>query len=123
MSKRSDLIKSRHSSSALIVLAEEMMVRHDRQLRNYSKVDRPNIGARIGKSLDSLLGLIHLAMKKYKKEATLRDTDAELSKLHSLIYVAYEQKALSSGQAVEWMELLDTAGKMLGGWIKQSKDN
>lgn len=123
MTKRDQLIKSPHCSSALIVLAEQMMVKHDRQLRNYSKVDRPNIGARIGKSLDAFLGLVHSAMKKFKKETTLRDADAELAKLHSLIYVAFEQKAISAGQTAEWMELLDTAGKMLGGWIKQSKEN
>lgn len=71
----------------------------------------------------TLYRLIVTANKKYYKKTTLQDADVELAVLRGFIRLAAnkELRYLPMNKYENWAKKLDEIGRMLGGWIKATK--
>lgn len=110
--------KLTYVSTPLKVCISEMYKAHLREVAHYNKIYKPTIGVDIRESILQLRECVNKALKMQKKDTALRDADIALENLRDGLWVAYELKCISEGQLGLWIERLDTAGKMLGGWIK-----
>ena len=71
-------------------------------------------------SLD-ILELITRAIYTQNRQGLLKQVNLKLEILRILIRLCHERKFLSTSQYQYAAEQLDAAGRMVGGWMKQSK--
>lgn len=86
----------------------------------FSKGLRPTLGNRlIERALDVLETVVKL---QYTRERRLlfREANLALERLRILLRLCFERRLLSTGQYEEFASEVDTASRMLGGWIRQA---
>ena len=60
--------------------------------------------------------------KKYYKKTTLQELDVEVMKLRAYLRLAQELGFLPFKKYEIWSEMIVEIGKMVGGWIKSTKN-
>lgn len=109
--------------SPLRALIQDIYKAHLREVVHYNKVYKPTIGADIRQDILALRAGVNRALRtpdkrRDQKISALRSADIALENLRDGLWTASELKCVSEGQLSEWCKRLDTAGKMIGGWIK-----
>ena len=87
-------------------------------LRQFPKFERHVLAAEMRASMWGLLRLIVLCNKRYHKNTTLQDRDAELDLLRCQVRLAKGLGYLDFQKYEHWAKLNDEIGRMLGGWLK-----
>lgn len=102
---------------------EDMILYGNQALMNFPRAERYAMAADIKRSMYTLYRLIITANKKYYKKTTLQDADVELAVLRGFIRLAAnrETRYLPMNKYENWAKMLDEIGRMLGGWIKATK--
>lgn len=97
-------------------------------MRQFPKSEKHTLAAEIKASMYALLKLLIAASKKYYKKTTLQEIDVELQFLKTTVRLASELRNspgetpfLSLKKYEEWSRHLSEIGKILGQWIKNSK--
>jgi four helix bundle protein len=90
-------------------------------LRQFPKSEKFALAAEIKGVMARLLRLIVRANKRYHKKTTLQDVDIELATLRTYVRLAKDLKFLPFRKYENWAKMLDEIGRMLGGWIKSTK--
>ena len=92
-------------------------------LRQFPKSEKHTLAAEIKQSMYRLLKLIITANKRYYKKTTLQDIDVELEFLRHMIRLSADTELhfLPFKKYENWLKMLNEIGRMLGGWIKSSK--
>jgi len=97
-------------------------------LHQYRKIipkhDRFSIFAKCEQSLLDILELIILASSQSKKEKlpTLKQASLKLNVFRIFVRLLKDVKALDSKKYIILENMADQIGRMLGGWIRSSKD-
>lgn len=93
-------------------------------LKQFPKSEKYALASDVKKSMYNLLRLIVETNKKYYKKTTLQQIDVELDILRTFIRLAADRnlKYLPLNKYENWAKLLNEIGKMLGGWIKSTKE-
>lgn len=106
----------------------DMIVYGNAALIQFPKTEKFILASDIRKSMYDLLKLAITVQKKYYKKTTLQELDVELDILRNLIRVAadkrlYQDKkpCLPFKKYEYWAKMVDEIGKMLGGYIKNTK--
>lgn len=82
----------------------------------------------MGQKIENLtLEILELGFKttysiKTEKFQLLKNTDAKVHLLKTLIRLSYEIKAIDNKKYLALQEQLQEIGKMIGGWIKYSQN-
>lgn len=90
-------------------------------LRQFPKSEKYALASEMKAVMARLLRLIIQANKRYFKKTTLQDIDIELATLRAYTRLAKDLGFLSIKKYENWSKLLSEIGKMLGGWIKSTK--
>ncbi|WJQ12742.1 diversity-generating retroelement protein Avd [Geobacillus stearothermophilus] len=90
-------------------------------LRQYPKSEKHTLAAETKRSMYELLKLIIRANKRYYKKTTLQDIDIELDNLRYLVRLGNGLGFLPFKKYENWSRLLDELGRMIGGWMKSTK--
>lgn len=98
---------------------------YQKRVRYFPKYYRFTLGARIDDSLLEMLEHLILAQKKTKKSKVLllEKADVKLQVLKLLIRASHELEALPHGGYISLQKQVIEIGKMLGGWIKYTKEH
>ena len=101
----------------------DMILYGNQCLHQFPKYEKYVLAADIRRSMYTLLQLIIRANKKYYKKTTLQEIDIELETLRTLIRLASDNslRYLPLKKYEHWSKQLNEIGKMLGGWIKATK--
>jgi four helix bundle protein len=93
-------------------------------LKQFPKSEKYALASDIKRAMYSLLKLIIETNKKYYKKTTLQQIDVELDTLRTFIRLAADPslKYLPLNKYENWAKLLNEIGRMLGGWIKSTKE-
>ncbi len=96
---------------------------HD-YVRFFPKIEKYSLGQKIENLiLDTLeLSIKTFYLPKQEKLTHLRKIDAKISLLKILIRLSNEIKSLDNKKYLILQEKLQEIGKMLGGWIKSTKE-
>jgi hypothetical protein len=102
---------------------EDMIYYGNQALIQFPKTERFVLAAEIRQRMYNIYSLIITANKKYFKKTTLQDIDVELEVLRGLLRLAANKnlRYLPMNRYENWSKLLNEIGKMLGGWIKATK--
>ncbi|MBU2101153.1 four helix bundle protein [Patescibacteria group bacterium] len=74
-------------------------------------------------SLDIIEGiLLASGIPKDKKSAVLEEVSRKLNLLRILLRLAYDVKSIDNKKYIHLQSTVDEIGRMLGGWIKSTKD-
>ena len=94
------------------------------RVQKFPKKDRYTIGARIENKLLEIIELIILATTKtgLSQMLILNKADINLKVFRLFIRIANKTKSLPDTGFIEISEKTVEVGKMLGGWIKYTKD-
>lgn len=82
----------------------------------------------MGQKIENLiLEILELSFKvsystKIEKPQLLKDADAKIHLLKTIIRLAYEIKALDDKKYLALQEQLQEIGRMIGGWIRYSQN-
>lgn len=89
----------------------------------FPKRDRYTLGARLEQNILNLLELLILAESKdsSSKLLILKKSDHHIQVLKMMVRMAHEVKAMPQSRYINNEEKLLEVGRMLGGWIKQTK--
>lgn len=87
------------------------------------KQDRHTIWQRCENTVLEILEGILLASQLSKKEKlpALEKTSLKVNLFRVVVRLAHDTKAIDSSKHVQLQEMTDEVGRMLGGWIKQTK--
>lgn len=115
--------KEEYTPMAIQQKVEDMIFYGNQALLNFPKAERYAMAADIKRSMYALYRLIIAANKKYYKKTTLQDADIELAVLRGFIRLAAnrELRYLPMHKYEIWAKMLDEIGRMLGGWMKATK--
>lgn len=97
---------------------QDMYKLHLRERVHFPKDYKPTVAEDIHRDIAELGHQVNKAARQAQKKAALRDADIKLEDLRDHVFTAHELKCLSEGQLGNWIELMDAAGKMIGGWLK-----
>jgi hypothetical protein len=94
----------------------------DRTLK-FPKAVRFTFSSRIDNlTLDILEGIVAARYAKAgQKDAVLREVDSKMTRLRVLLRLSHQRSFLSHSGYERLMELIDEAGRMLGGWRRQQE--
>ena len=96
------------------------------RLRKYPKSEKFVLVSEIRKSMFSTMRLILRANKIYgdseKRLDFLNEIDAEIQVQKFFVRFSHREKYTSNKNYMEWSRRLDEIGKILGGWIKATRD-
>ena len=96
------------------------------RLRNFPKSEKYAMAASIKNSMFDTLKYILRANKIYgdsqKRLDMLNIIDAEMQLQKTLVRLAHEYRYISNKNYVEWSRRLDEIGRILGGWIKSTRN-
>jgi hypothetical protein len=92
-------------------------------LKLFPKTEKYSLGQKIE---NLILEILELSFKinysaKNEKMILLKETDAQVHLLKTLIRLAYEVKALDNKKYLKFQEQLQEIGRMIGGWIRYSQ--
>ena len=99
----------------------EMMTYAYQALRNFPKAEKFAMVADIKRTMDTMLGLIVAAQKKYYKKTTLQELDVANTTLRYYVRLANTLGFLPNKQYEIWSKQIVEIGKIIGGWINSSK--
>lgn len=91
-------------------------------LDHFPKSQRHVISAEIRLSMERIDALIIRAQKQYFKKTTLQDLDIEMAILQSKVSRARDLGYLPGKKHEIWMRMLIELGKMIGGWMKSTRN-
>jgi len=102
---------------------EDMIYYGNQALLQFPKAERYALAADIKNSMYTFYRLIITANKKYYKKTTLQDADVELEVLRGFLRLAVNKnlRYLPINKYENWSIMISEIGKMLGGWIKSTK--
>jgi hypothetical protein len=107
---------------------EDMICYANQCLLQFPKVERYAFVTEIKKSMYGMHKLIIAANKKYYKKTTFQEIDVELEILRAFIKLAADRDISGNNTAYLplrkyeiWSGMLNEIGRMLGAWIKASK--
>lgn len=94
-------------------------------LQHFPRTIRYTIGEKIDLLLLKIMGYAYNAshLKKQEKLPILQKISLYLDNIKFLVYVTWELKAVDDKKYARISEHLFEIGNMLGGWIKQQKQN
>lgn len=92
-------------------------------LKHFPRQDRYTVGQKSANLSLEILELLLLASYKSKNEKSvyLERASAKLDVLKILLRLSFETKVINQQKYLSFENLLIEIGKMLGGWIKQTK--
>ncbi len=90
-------------------------------LAQYPKAERHTLVADIKLTMGNMVRLITRANKEQRKTEHLRQLDAELELLRTLVRLSMDLQYLPMRKYEQWSRYLTEIGKMLGGWIKSTR--
>lgn len=90
-------------------------------LRQFPKSEKYALAADIKNSMYKTLELIIVANKHYYKKNTLRELDVEVDKLKTLVRLSKDLGFLPFKKYKILTAYIVEIGKMVGGWIKSTK--
>ena len=93
-----------------------------RALKLYPKYERFLLCAEIRNSMMTIERLIVTAWLRYHKQTTFRDLDVEKEVLKRWVIKSLRLGYITAGKSIEWIEIIDTLGRQIGGWIKHEKN-
>lgn len=92
-------------------------------IEQFPKSQKFSLAQDMKKCLDSIMRLVIMANKKYTKKTTLQELDVENEALKIYIRMAFELGYLPPKKYEIWSKLAVEVGKMIGGWIKATREN
>lgn len=92
-------------------------------LEQFPKSQKFSLAQDIKKCLDMVMRLVVTANKKYTKKNTLQELDVEIATLKVYIRMAHDLGYLPPKKYEHWGKLIVEVGRMVGGWIKATKEN
>lgn len=92
-------------------------------IEQFPKSQKFSLAQDMKKCLDSIMRLVIMANKKYTKKTTLQELDVENEALKTYIRMAHELGYLPPKKYEVWTEKAVEVGKMIGGWIKATREN
>ncbi len=98
-----------------------MMLYGYQALAQFPKSEKFALAVDIKRCLDQILEREIEAQKKYFKKTTLQDLDVELAKLKAYLRLAHDLRFLPLKKYELWSAKVVEIGKMIGGWIKSTK--
>lgn len=91
---------------------------------NVKKQDRHTLWQRCGNiTLDVLENLLWASqLSKLEKLPVLEKTSVKLNFLRVFLRLCKEVKVIDANKYIKWQETIDEIGRMLGGWIRSTKE-
>ena len=95
-------------------------------IRKFPKSEKFSLAAHIKDSMFDTLRYILRANKIYgntnRRLDLLNTIDAEIQLQKIFVRIAHSNKYISSKQYMNWSKMLDEIGRILGGWIKATRN-
>jgi len=90
--------------------------------RTFTKSEKYSLGARIeDTALDLLYAIVEAGQSKREWKIAALDTSLRrLEHMKVLTRLAWDMEQVAERRMIAWQESLQTIGRMLGGWRKQS---
>ena len=92
-------------------------------IEQFPKSQKFSLAQDMKKCLDSIMRYVIAANKKYTKKTTLQELDIENEALKIYIRMAFELGYLPPKKYEIWSGMAVEVGKMIGGWIKATREN
>jgi len=90
-------------------------------LPSFSKTQRYSLGERLERIVLDTLELLFFVPMSPSKLETLQTMSVKVDLLKVLLRLAKDTQALSEGKYLALQEMIQEVGKMLGGWIRTTK--
>lgn len=90
-------------------------------LPSFPKTQRYSLGERLDRIVLDILELLFFVPMSPSKLETLQTMSVKVDLLKVLLRLAKDTKAISHGKYLTLQEMLQEIGKMLGGWIRTTK--
>tara|TARA_R110002167_G_scaffold98718_11_gene259431 strand:+ start:4976 stop:5311 length:336 start_codon:yes stop_codon:yes gene_type:complete len=100
---------------------EEMIAYGYTAVRQFPKAERHVLSQELRQTLWRLLRLIIICNRRYHKKTTLQDLDAELDLLRAQVRLGMQLGYLPFKKYEVWSRQLDEIGRMVGGWLRSTK--
>lgn len=97
---------------------EDLEVCSHKAMQQFPKRERFLLCAQIRDSLLRITRLSVVAWKRYHKKTTLQDLDVEIEVLRKWISKSHRLGYIDANRYGRWLELVNTIGRMIGGWLK-----
>lgn len=99
----------------------DMMLYAYPALAQFPRSEKHTLAAEVKSCMGNMVRLIIRANKERQKMEHLRQLDAELELLRTLVRLSMELGFLPPRKYEQWSRQLAEIGKMLGGWIKSTR--
>jgi hypothetical protein len=90
-------------------------------LPSFPKTQRYTLGQRLGNTVVDILELLFTIPNSSTKSTILEQMSIKLDLLKVLLRLAKDTQSISPNKYLELQTMLQEIGKMLGGWIRASK--
>ncbi len=90
-------------------------------LKQFPKHERHGLASEIRSTMWSIQRLIVTAIKRYHKKTTLSNLDIELAVLRRQVRISKDLRYIDIKRYQLWSSKIVEIGRMLGGWIKQTR--
>ena len=107
----------------LVILTkiEEMDAYSHHALIQFPKYEKFVLCADIRNTIANIVRFTIRAGKRYFKKTTLQDLDIEIEYMRAMIRKSLALKYINLHRYKVWIEHINEIGKMLGGWLKNTK--
>lgn len=105
----------------LLDTLDRLDVHSHKALLQYPKYERFLLCAEIRTSLSKIERLIVTAWLRFHKQTTFRELDIEKEVLKRWVAKSRRLGYITPGLSKDWIEMIDTLGRQIGGWIKHTK--
>lgn len=107
----------------LLDTLDRLDVYSHKALMQFPKYERFLLCAEIRSSLSAIERLVITAWLRFHKQSTFRDLDIEKEVLKRWVVKSRRLGYITPGRSAEWIDIIDTLGRQIGGWIKHTKSN
>lgn len=107
----------------LLDTLDRLDVYSHKALLQFPKYERFLLCAEIRSSLSTIERLVVTAWLRFHKQSTFRDLDIEKEVLKRWVVKSRRLGYITPGRSTEWIDIIDTLGRQIGGWIKHTKSN
>ncbi len=92
-------------------------------IEQFPKSQKFSLAQDMKKNMNQIMRLVITANKKYTKKTTLQELDIEVTALKTYIRIACDLNYLSIKKYEVWSKMLVEIGRMVGGWIKSTRES